>query len=74
MIEFTVELEEKTLTVVANVAKEDEGVLSFYNEEKTFSCSGGSGMPSVTDVNIKEKLVGRFDGFKCFYIKGSSDE
>lgn len=71
MIEFTVELKEKTLKVMADIAKEEEGALLFYSEEKDFSCSGGLGIPSANNVNIKERLVGRFDEFECFYIKAN---
>ena len=70
---FTVVLKDKSIEVMADIAIDEEGSLLFYNEEKTFSCSGGLGMPSVTSTNIKEKLVGRFDEFEYFYIAGANE-
>ena len=73
MIVFTVKLnQDEAIEVVADIAKDEEGVLSFYNEEKTMVHSGGSGIPDISNVSIKENLVGKFNDFEYFYIAEGS--
>jgi len=66
---FTVKLnQDESIDVMADIAKDEDGVLSFYNEEKTINQNGGAMMATATTVIIKEKLVGRFEQFEYFYI------
>ncbi len=65
MIEFTVELEGTTLTVMADRAYIIDGSLNFYNIRSVGSV--------VCPSDVKD-IVGSFSDYKCFYIKGDSDE
>ena len=63
----TAENQDESINVAADIAKDEGGVLSFYNEEKTFSYGGG-GLSSILEVGVTERLVGKFDNFEHFYI------
>jgi len=72
---FTVKLnQDESIDVLADIVKEEDGVLSFYNKEKTFSY-GGAGLSSILTTGVIERLVGKFDSFEYFYIaKGVGDD
>lgn len=68
---FTVKLnQDEIVEVFADIAKSEDGVLSFYNEEKSLVHNGGGPISTTTTVSIIENLVGMFDHFEYFYIAG----
>ena len=67
MIKFTVELEEKTLTVMADRVDIENGTLNFYNIRKEPTIGG------TIDIVCKD-IVGSFNDYKNFYINGGQGE
>jgi len=67
MIKFTVELEDKTLIVIADRVEIKDGTLNFYNIRN----EPVSGTLLTWD---NKDIVGSFSDYKNFYIDGGSDE
>lgn len=72
---FTVKLnQDEIIEVYADIARNEDGVLSFYNEERSLNHGGGGTIPMTTNITVTEKLVGMFDHFEYFYIAGINNE
>ena len=66
---FTVKLnQDESIEVMADIVRDEDGILSFYNEEKSINQSGGSAIPTSVIIDVKNILVCRFSDFEYFYI------
>ena len=69
-MKFKVETDTETFSVVADIVKYDDGVLSLFNETQQFEqmSTFPRGVNPESLVSIREDLVGVINGCINFYI------